>query len=142
MTALGFRPTTIETPARPLASEALLVSGCLIAFGAFLFSPYVLTDGDTLWHIATGQWMLQHLRVPHADPFSIPHFGQRWVAHEWLSELLMGGGYRLLGWTGVLLVYGAAYSLAVGAVIQHVGRYLGARGVAFVLLLLVLSSLR
>src|SRR5436309_457610 len=88
MTVLGITPTLVDARPQARRSEAVLVSACLVAFGAFLFFPNVLADGDTLWHVAAGEWMLQHLRVPHADPFSVPHLGQRWIAHEWLAEVL------------------------------------------------------
>lgn len=141
MTAVGMRPGLAGASPQLRPVEALQVSACLAAFGAFLFWPHTLADGDTFWHVAAGEWMLQHLRVPHVDPFSVPHFGQRWVAHEWLSEVLMAGAHRLLGWTGVLVLYGAAYAMALGAVAGHVGRWLSARGMALVLALAVASSM-
>lgn len=141
MTVLGVTPALADAPPQARRAEALLVSACLIAFGAFLFFPNVLADGDTLWHVAAGEWMLQHLQAPHTDPFSTPHLGQPWIAHEWLVEVLMAGAYRLLGWPGVLALYGGAYALALGAVIAHAGRWLSARGVALVLALVVASSL-
>jgi len=141
MTVLEITPSLAGAPSQARRSEALLVSACLVAFSCFLVFPKVLADGDTFWHLAAGEWMLQHLRVPHADPFSVPHLGQPWVAHEWLTEVLMAGAYRLLGWTGVLALYGGAYALALGGVISHAGRWLSARGVALALALVVASSL-
>lgn len=56
--------------------EVVYVCLCLIAFGAVLFSPQVLSDGDTYWHLAAGRWILEHGRVPLADPFSYTHAGR------------------------------------------------------------------
>ena len=38
--------------------------------------------------------------------------GAPWVAHEWLSEVLMTLAFRLGGWSGVVLLTGAAAASA------------------------------
>ena len=78
----------------------------LIALAAF--SPAVLGDGDTFSHLATGEWIIAHGRAPRADPFSHSMPGAPWVAHEWLSEVLLTLAFRLCGWGGVVLITGAA----------------------------------
>ena len=30
----------------------------------------IFNDGDVSWHIATGEWILDHRTIPHVDPFS------------------------------------------------------------------------
>jgi hypothetical protein len=75
-------------------------------------------DPDQFWHIATGQWIVQHGTVPTVDVFSwyatARHAG--WTAHEWLFgvvayELHHLGGYPLLyGFTAAL--DGALFVLA------------------------------
>jgi hypothetical protein len=72
------------------------------------FSPAVLGDGDTFSHLATGEWILAHGQAPRADPFSHSMLGAPWVAHEWLSEALMTLSFRIGGWSGVVLMTGAA----------------------------------
>lgn len=141
MASVGAEAATATAPSQAGLGSALQVSACLAAFGAFLFWPHALADGDTFWHVAAGEWMLQHLQVPHADPFSLTHHGQRWVAHEWLAEVVMAAAHRLLGWPGVLALYAGAYAAALGGTIAYVGRWLSARGVALVLILVIASSL-
>ena len=87
---------------------------------AVAFAPPVLGDGDTFWHLAAGRWMLDYRQVPHADPFSFTVVGQRWVAHEWLSEVVMAGAYAAAGWAGVMGLTG----LAAGAIAALGARYL------------------
>ena len=82
----------------------------LLALAAF--SPAVLGDGDTFSHLATGEWILAHGQAPRADPFSHSMPGAPWVAHEWLSETLMTLVFRLGGWSGVVLMTGAAAATA------------------------------
>src|SRR6478672_9233216 len=62
----------------------------------FTGAPFV--DFDYWWHLATGNWILDHHRVPIADPFSWTAGGRNWIAHEWLSEAVLAlvvraGGY-------------------------------------------------
>ncbi len=58
-----------------------------------------LADGDTGWHIRTGEWILAHRAAPAVDLFSFSRAGQPWFAWEWLSDvvfalLFRGGGLR------------------------------------------------
>jgi hypothetical protein len=101
-------------------SETRLAGLGLAAISLFLFtlaafSPHVLGDGDTWSHVATGEWIIAHGSVPHADPFSHSMAGEPWTAHEWLSEVLLSLAFRLGGWSGVVLLTGEA--AALGALI-------------------------
>jgi len=84
----------------------------LFLFTLAAFSPRVLGDGDTWSHVATGEWIIAHGAAPHADPFSHSMAGAPWTAHEWLSEVMLAVAFRLGGWSGVLLLTGAATALA------------------------------
>lgn len=64
-------------------------------------STTIFNDGDVSWHIATGQWILDHRAIPSADPFSFTWAGQPWVPIEWLAEVAMAGAYRLAGYSGI-----------------------------------------
>jgi hypothetical protein len=82
------------------------------------FAPPILGDADTFWHIAAGRWMIAHVAVPATDPFSFTHAGQPWMAHEWLSEVVMAAAWFAAGWSGVMLLTGlavAALALLMGA---------------------------
>jgi hypothetical protein len=62
----------------------------------------VLRDGDTFWHIAAGQWILSHGAVPDQDIFSHTIHGAPWLAHEWLSEVVLALAHQAGGLTVVL----------------------------------------
>ena len=38
----------------------------------------LLGDGDTGWHIRTGEWILAHHQVPYVDMFSFTKPGEPW----------------------------------------------------------------
>ncbi|MGO9485679.1 MAG: hypothetical protein ACLPX9_14000, partial [Rhodomicrobium sp.] len=79
----------------------LWIPAALAGYILCLFDTRILRDGDTYMHIVAGDWILQHRAVPSTDPFSYTFAGAPWVAHEWLSELVMAAAYRLGGWSGV-----------------------------------------
>ena len=70
------------------------------------------TDPDLWWHLRTGQLIVQNHAVFHADPYSFTRFGQPWVDHEWLSQVLMFGLYRLAGWGGLIAGFAAVVATA------------------------------
>ena len=48
----------------------------------------LLGDGDTGWHVRTGEWILAHGQVPRTDFFSFSRPGAPWFAWEWLWDVL------------------------------------------------------
>jgi hypothetical protein len=68
----------------------------------------IFNDGDVSWHIATGQWIIDHRAIPHTDPFSFTWYGKPWVPIEWLAEVFYAGAYRLAGYGGVAALVTAA----------------------------------
>src|SRR5437763_10345720 len=94
---------------------ALLVAVLLIP-AVLGSSQTIFNDGDVSWHIATGQWILDHRAIPHTDPFSFTWFGKRWVPIEWLAEVIYASAYRLAGYAGVAALVTAAL-MALHAVI-------------------------
>src|ERR1700722_3819869 len=126
------------------ASESRLAGLGLAAIALFLFtlaafSPQVLGDGDTWSHVATGEWIIAHGTAPRADPFSHSMPGAPWTAHEWLSEVLLALALRFAGWSGVVLLTGAAAATAALIVGLAAARQL--RGVPLVLTVAIGLSL-
>ena len=123
-----------------LAPHAL----ALAMFALCAFSPAIFNDSDTWSHIATGDWMLAHRAIPHVDPFTFSVPGKPWVAHEWLSEILLALAYKAGGFVGVALLTGAAAGLAIFIVARAAARDLGGPALAAVgtlAMLLVAPSL-
>jgi len=63
----------------------------------------LLGDGDTGWHIRTGQWILANGRVPHADIFSFSRPGAPWFAWEWLWDMLFAAIHQYGGLASVVI---------------------------------------
>jgi hypothetical protein len=63
----------------------------------------LLGDGDTGWHIRTGQWILANRQVPHVDVFSFSRPGAPWFAWEWLWDVLFAGIHQYGGLASVVI---------------------------------------
>jgi hypothetical protein len=105
--------------------QLVVVAASLVMFWLVVFNPRALNDGDTYWHLASGGWMLAHGGAPHVDPFSFTHGGQPWVAHEWLSEIVMTLVFRAAGWTGIVVLFGLASALSMALLLARLGRCMG-----------------
>ncbi len=122
---------TVSDPGRPAGDSAwrgvmaLIVLPALAMFALCMVDQAVFTDGDTNWHVAAGRWILAHAAVPPADPFSYTAFGHPWVTHEWLSEVLMALAYGAWGWSGVMLLTGAAAAAATALLAAALRQRLG-----------------
>jgi hypothetical protein len=80
---------------------------------AFLFGRMdgvqtLLSDGDTGWHIRTGDWMVANRVVPTHDVFSFSKPNGVWFAWEWLSDLVLSGLNHMGGLRAVVLLSSAA----------------------------------
>jgi hypothetical protein len=71
----------------------------------------VLGDGDTGWHIRTGDYVLDHMAVPRTDLFSFTLEGKPWFAWEWGSDVIFALLHRALGLKGIALLGGVLIGL-------------------------------
>ncbi len=120
---------------RPRSDWVIPVLIALGAAAACMFDLRVLSDGDTYWHLAAGQWMLAHGQVPHTDPFSYTFAGAPWHAHEWLTEVIMAAAFRAGGWGGSLALTGMAVGAAALALGAYVRRWLTGTGLLLAMIL-------
>ena len=69
-------------------------------------------DTDMWWHLQTGKDIVATRSIPHTDDYSFTRTGANWIAHEWLSELLMYGVYRVSGLAGLVLLFSGTITIA------------------------------
>ena len=114
----GVRPTIEQRrPMLPAFVGVLLIPAVLGS------SKTIFDDGDVSWHIATGQWILDHRSIPHVDPFSFTWLGKPWVPIEWLSEVIYAIAYRTAGYGGLAAVVTAALIALHAAVFLNASRW-------------------
>ncbi len=79
----------------------------------------LLCDGDTGWHIRTGEWILQNRSVPTTDLFSFSRPDAPWFAWEWLSDVLWALVHQHWGLAGVSVLAGCVILLGVMVLFRH-----------------------
>ncbi len=104
---------------------AVVIIGCVIFVFVLFLSP-ILNDGDTLWQIRTGDWILDHRAIPAIDPFSFTAGDRPWFAHEWLAETLLALAFRIAGMQGVMALAAAATGLTAALLLRDLRRFLPA----------------
>ncbi|MGA8620279.1 MAG: hypothetical protein WB660_17370 [Candidatus Sulfotelmatobacter sp.] len=102
----------------------------VLFLGLFAMAARNVTDPDLWWHLKTGQFIVAHKSVPRSDPFSYTRAGAPWVAHEWLSEVLLYELERTTGWGGLIAVFAAALCAAFFLLYLRCGPNVYVAGVA------------
>lgn len=79
---------------------------------AFSILMKVAPDSDTWWHLAAGDWILDHGQLLAHDPFSLARQGAPWVYPGWLAQISMSLLFRAAGPAGLNLWTAAMGALA------------------------------
>lgn len=75
-----------------------------LVLATFVLGCQQLFDGDTWWHLRSGEWILSHRRVPTLDPFSFASADRPWIDLHWGFQVLVASAYRLGGLAAVILL--------------------------------------
>ena len=92
---------------RPVTgTPGILDRGLVVAlvWMAAAFLIYELAELDIWWHMAIGEDILRHLRVPDTNPYSAGALGKPYHDSHWLFQLAIALGHRLAGLSGPHLV--------------------------------------
>ncbi len=79
----------------------------------------LLGDGDTGWHIRTGQYILQHHSVPTRDLFSFSRPGAPWFAWEWLTDVIYALCFQIAGLKAIVLMAGVMIALYATVILRY-----------------------
>ena len=104
--AVEFHREKMKSSARfllPSISEMVFLSLFLLI--ALQYGQALLRDGDTGFHIRTGEFIIENWTIPEQDIFSFRSPPIPWTAHEWLSEVIMALVHRLSGLTGIVIFF-------------------------------------
>ncbi|MGE5305637.1 MAG: hypothetical protein ACM3TN_20190 [Alphaproteobacteria bacterium] len=85
----------------------------------------LLADGDTGYHIRTGEFIIRNWTIPTHDIFSYLKPAPKWIAHEWLSEVLMAMIYHATGLSGIVIFFAAFLALTHAFLYQCLRRRSG-----------------
>jgi hypothetical protein len=98
-------------------------------------------DPDLWWHVKTGEAILDRGSIPDRDLFSFTAAGASWVNHEWLSEVVLAGAFRLGGDRGLVALRLALLAAGCGLLAWLLWQRLPEPLPALVLLLAALREL-
>ncbi len=103
-----------------LTARTLLLGGVMIVVGFLFIGPE--QDPDFWWHIRTGQWMVQHGRLPSTDLFTFTVPSHVWTDHEYLTEILMWLTYSTFGLAALEIAFGLVTWAGFWLIFQQVRR--------------------
>ncbi len=87
----------------PSAADFAFLMPAVFLFLRLNGAKRLLMDGDTGWHVRTGEWILAHHAIPRQDFFSFTKPGAPWFAWEWLWDLCFGWLHLHWGMAAVVL---------------------------------------
>src|SRR5271157_2554475 len=87
---------------------------------------FCVLDLDIWWHLKAGDWIVQHLAVPHTGILSRTAADRPWVAYSWGYEVLLSRAYAWFGLLGIG-IFGTFLTLAVAYSIYWMLRRLSGR---------------
>jgi hypothetical protein len=79
----------------------------------FVLAARPITDPDFWWHLRTGKLIVETGSIPRVDIYSSTFAGREWVAHEWLSEVLMYLINQAFGYAGLVVFFAFVISAAM-----------------------------
>jgi hypothetical protein len=103
-----------------LPSIADVVFICVFLICVFKGGNELLGDGDTGYHVRTGEYILRTHAVPTEDIFSFITPPLPWFAHEWLSEVIMAWVHQIGGMTAIVIFFSIAIALGFGLLFKFV----------------------
>lgn len=109
--------TRTATPLRTkllIAMLALLVAGVALCVNRDL-------NGDLYLLLFSGRYVAHHGPVGH-DPFQTIEHGQTWLNQQWLSEVGFYGAERVVGATGITVLYALLLGLPVALLLVAIRR--------------------
>ncbi len=125
-------------PRWALSSQGFLAVALLSTL--FVLASHVPLRSTDLWsHVAYGQWIMQHGRLPAEDPFLPQYAGMPVVDTAWGSQVLLAGAYRLGREEGLSLIYAATLLVAFAFFLRAAHLLTGHLGTGIVALLLAVA---
>lgn len=117
-------PVPIPTTAPLRFVPSLYQVAALAVLGAiFIIGLAPKIDTDLWWHLESATYIVSHLTVPRHDFLSFSFAGHSWIDHEWGSEVLLYGLYRIAGLWGTIIFFAgvicATYSLVYSQMVQR-----------------------
>ncbi|MBM3251515.1 MAG: hypothetical protein FJZ11_01860, partial [Candidatus Omnitrophica bacterium] len=76
----------------------------LVFFSLVIYSNESVYQLDIWLHLRTGEWIFANNAIPHQDIYSFVYFGNKWLDHEWLFQVITYCFFAASGFPGLLLM--------------------------------------
>jgi hypothetical protein len=124
----------------PSIADFAFLMPLIFIFAGMRGARTLLGDGDTGWHVRTGEWIMSHGRVPHTDLFSFTKTGQKWFAWEWLWDVVFAWLHQHWGMAAVVVASALAIALTSALVFRLTFRKCGNPLIAIAFTFLAVAS--
>jgi hypothetical protein len=124
----------------PSMTDFAFLMPLIFIFAGMHGAKTLLGDGDTGWHVRTGEWILSHGRVPYTDIFSFTKTGQPWFAWEWLWDVIFAWLHQHWGMATVVVGSTLVIALTSALVFRLAYRKSGNPLIAIALTFLAVAS--
>ncbi|MCY2927671.1 MAG: hypothetical protein NT031_19965 [Planctomycetota bacterium] len=107
-------PSPLLNRQSAIGNRRFVLAALLLALAGFASAFTLVWDDDIHWHIAGGQWMLEHHEILRSDPFAVGDAAGRaneWADVHWLFQILVASVFNLAGYAGISVLRA---SLAAG----------------------------
>jgi hypothetical protein len=111
----------------------------IVFIAIFTMAVRVPADSDTWWHLQSGRWIVENQAIPRTDPFSHTRFGETWVDHGWLAQIILYLVFDAGSYAGLALLVASLVTAAFSLIwlqVQDANRWLR----AFVLIIAATTS--
>lgn len=99
-------------------SAAIFISLFALFVLIQFFKP--IETEDIWWHLATARWILDHVQLPHFDPFPFNNEKTIWTCdHEWLGSVLLFSIHKLGGEFGLKIFRSLFYLSVLGVFFRY-----------------------
>jgi hypothetical protein len=103
----------------PSLSDCLFLALLIWVFALGSGWSSLLADGDTGWHIRTGEYIMDTRSVPSHDLFSFSKPNAAWFAWEWLADVIFAALNRAWGLKGVVVFAAVTLCAAATLLFRH-----------------------
>ena len=107
-------------PATPLQTKLLIATLALLVAAVALCLNRDL-NGDLYLLLFSGRYIAHHGPVT-TDPFPTIEHGRQWLNQQWLSEVSFYGAERVVGTTGITILYALLIGLPLALVLAAIRR--------------------
>jgi hypothetical protein len=86
--------------------DAILKYSLYLSFVALLILlsiTLISGEDDFFWHLASGKYIVENMKVPSTDVFSHVTYGQQWIPFEWGWDVMTFLIFNSLGYPGIYI---------------------------------------